>query len=447
MNALAARDPWPRRFVLAVALALLACMMPAWAHDTPTETRLHAFVRADGDRLHVLLRMPLAMLMNAGLPKQGPGYIALNHVDEGIARAVRSIDAEMRWSEDGRPLTLADSTSRISLPSDTSFGSYESARALIHGPRLPETSYVFWNQGYLDMHLEYHISSARGSFAIDFRVAPALRDRVRLDLRYGLPGGGERAYEIATAQGPVLLDPRWHQAAWSFAVAGFEHILEGGDHLLFLLCMVLPFRRVDMHLVGVVSAFTVAHSVTLIAAAYGLAPAGAWFGPAVETLIAASILWMALENVLQPALRRRWLASAGIGLVHGFGFSFMLQAQLQFAGSNLLVSLLAFNVGVEAGQLLVVTLVLVVMAGLRAWRPAGEQALVIVVCALAGHTAWHWLLERGTELQAAVEPGSGWVLQAFASVAVIGVLSWAATLGMAAVRRRPSKLPGDHIGP
>ena len=75
------------------------------------------------------------------------------------------------------------------------------------------------------------------------------------------------------------------------------------DHLLFLLCLVMPFRRLGWTLVGVVTSFTVAHSVTLIAAAYGMVPSGAWFPPLVEMLIAVSILYMAIENVLRPNLR------------------------------------------------------------------------------------------------------------------------------------------------
>ena len=114
----------------------------------------------------------------------------------------------------------------------------------------------------------------------------------------------------------------------------------------------MPFRRLSWTLVAVITAFTVAHSVTLIAAAYGIVPRGAWFPPLIETLIAMSIIYMALDNVLRPNLRWRWVVTGLFGLVHGFGFSFLLQNQLQFAGDHLLLSLLAFNAGIELGQLL-----------------------------------------------------------------------------------------------
>ena len=115
----------------------------------------------------------------------------------------------------------------------------------------------------------------------------------------------------------------------------------------------IPFRRFGA-LVLIVTAFTVAHSITLIAAASGLAPDALWFSPLVETLIAASILYMALENIAgATSVQRRWIIAFAFGLVHGFGFSFALRETLQFAGSHLVTSLLAFNVGVELGQLLV----------------------------------------------------------------------------------------------
>src|ERR1043166_9042052 len=144
----------------------------------------------------------------------------------------------------------------------------------------------------------------------------------------------------------MQLDPRWHQAAAQFVRHGFLHILDGIDHLLFLVCLVIPFRKFRP-LAIVITSFTVAHSVTLIASAYNLAPDGLWFPPLVETLIACSIIYMALENIVgSRALRRRWLVTFAFGLIHGFGFSFALRQTLQFAGDHMLTSLLAFNVGV-----------------------------------------------------------------------------------------------------
>ena len=135
----------------------------------------------------------------------------------------------------------------------------------------------------------------------------------RLSLSSGIlpPTGPARVYELHGDAGHVMLDPRWHQAAWAFVKFGFFHILDGVDHLLFLLCLILPFRRVSWTLVGVITSFTVAHSITLIAAAYGWFPGARGFRR-VETLIAASIIYMALENVLRPNLRWRWVVDRAV---------------------------------------------------------------------------------------------------------------------------------------
>ena len=176
--------------------------------------------------------------------------------------------------------------------------------------------------------------------------------QVNVVLRFQQPGKTERAFDIHADTGIVHLDPRWHQAFYLFAREGFFHILGGIDHLLFLLCLVIPFRKLRP-LVVVVTSFTIAHSVTLIASAYGMAPDRLWFPPLIETLIAVSIVYMAFENIVGAKLQRRWVMTFGFGLIHGFGFSFLLRERLQFAGEHLVTSLLAFNVGVEIGQLVV----------------------------------------------------------------------------------------------
>jgi hypothetical protein len=181
-----------------------------------------------------------------------------------------------------------------------------------------------------------------------------------------------------------------------FAREGFWHILDGTDHLLFLLCLVIPFRQFKP-LAVVITAFTVAHSVTLIASAFGMAPDSVWFPPLIETLIAVSIVYMAFENIVGANLGRRWVVTFGFGLIHGFGFSFLLRERLQFAGEHLLASLLAFNVGVEIGQL-VVLVVAIPMLSLLFRYVVAERMGTILMSALVAHTAWHWAMDRGSML-------------------------------------------------
>ena len=216
-------------------------------------------------------------------------------------------------------------------------------------------------------------------------------------LRFLPASGGVRAFEFIGDPGLVRLDPQWHQAALRFVDLGFFHILDGTDHLLFLLCLVIPFRRLGA-LIPVVTAFTIAHSITLIASAYDLAPNFLWFPPLIEMLIAISIVYMALENIAgDSALQRRWMMAFGFGLVHGFGFSFALRESLQFAGAHLLTSLLSFNVGVELGQL-VVLIVLIPVLQLFFRYAVAERMGTIILSALVAHTGWHWMLDRARVL-------------------------------------------------
>src|SRR5205823_1578832 len=168
------------------------------------------------------------------------------------------------------------------------------------------------------------------------------------------------------------------------------------DHLLFLLCLVIPLRRFGS-LIPVVTSFTVAHSITLIASAFNLGPDALWFPPLIETLIAISILYMALENIVGSSIERRWIITFAFGLVHGFGFSFALRETLQFAGSHLLTSLLSFNIGVELGQLLVLVLLIPALELLFRYVMA-ERTGTIILSALVAHTGWHWMTERWQRL-------------------------------------------------
>jgi hypothetical protein len=249
----------------------------------------------------------------------------------------------------------------------------------------------------LDALLEYPIRSEQSRFSLHPAFA-RLGLRVTTTVRVVLPDGAVRAFELHGNPGAVLLDPRWHEAARQFVILGFRHILDGIDHLLFLLCLVVPLRKFRP-LILVVTAFTIAHSITLVASAYDLAPGALWFPPLVETLIAGSIVYMALENVIgSTSATRRWGIAFAFGLVHGFGFSFALRDTLQFAGDHLLASLLAFNVGVEIGQVLVLALMIPALRVLFRFVVA-ERMGTIIVSVLVAHTGWHWLVERWDRLR------------------------------------------------
>ena len=369
------------------------------AHDIPTDVTVHVFVKPAAARLQLLVRVPLRAMRDMMFPELPGGYLDVEAVSPLLA------DAATMWISDfvelyeenqrlPKPRVVA---TQVSLASDRSFESFDAAFAHVNAQRLPNSASVVWNQVFFDVLFEYPIHSDTSKFAIRPGLG-RLAAQVLTVLRFLPPGGAVRAYEFPGDPGLVPLDPSWQQASWRFVQLGFFHILDGTDHLLFLLCLVIPFRQFRS-LIVVVTAFTVAHSVTLIASAYNLAPEFLWFPPLIETMIAASIVYMALENIVGgSSVHRRWIIALAFGLVHGFGFSFALRQTLQFAGSHLLTSLLCFNIGVELGQVLVLLLLIPLLDLLFRFLVA-ERMGTIILSAIVAHTGWHWMVERWQQLR------------------------------------------------
>ena len=379
---------------LALLLSLAAA---ARAHDIPSDVTAQLLFAPQGSQARLIVRVPLSSMRDTD-------FLAPDLTPQLHLAATQWIAQPIELYEDGARLSPRLAAFKLSLPSDRSFESFATALAHVRqstpvpSAKTPPTSPLAPSlpappeQLLFDVLLEYPIRSPHSAFSL----RPGLHHLAAATttvLRFVTPAGDTRAFQFHNDPGLVPLDPRWHQAAWRFLALGFEHILDGTDHLLFLACLVIPFRRLR-ELALIVTAFTIAHSVTLIASAYGLAPGALWFPPLVETLIAASIVFMAIENIAAAhSTRRRWLMAFAFGLIHGFGFSFALRDSLQFAGSHLTASLLAFNLGVELGQLLVVAL-LVPLAALTFRYVIPERTGTIIASAFIAHTAWHWMTER-----------------------------------------------------
>jgi HupE/UreJ protein len=392
-----------RRVLCVAAIALLfASVVPritVFAHDIPNDVVTHAFVNTEGGRLRVVVRVPLRAMRDIQFPQRGQGFLDLPRADQSLRDAavqwiLPALDVYQDGASLGRGALMA---ARASLASDRSLATWPAAVAHVTGARLADDTQVPWDQVSLDALIEYPLRSSSSTIAIRPGFA-RLGVRVVTVLQYVTADGRTRGLEFTGDPGTIDLDPRWHRAARQFVGLGFRHILDGPDHLLFLLCLVIPFRRVRP-LIVVVTAFTVAHSITLIASAYGAAPGGLWFPPLIETLIAVSIVYMALENIVTAAgAARRWAIAFGFGLVHGFGFSFALKETMQFAGGHLLTALLSFNIGVELGQLLVLA-ALVPALRLLFRHVVAERMGTIVLSVIVAHTAWHWMWERWAVLR------------------------------------------------
>jgi hypothetical protein len=421
-------------------LALLTAIvflnpLPLPAHDVPNDVTIHTFLKPDGDRLRLLVRVPMKAISDVTFPEQGKGFLDLEKVVALLPDAARLwISDNVDLYEEAMRLPKPSiAATRVSLESDQSFSSYPQALAHFKDAALTNATTVVWDQTMLDVWFEYPIQSDTSAFSIRPRFE-RLGIRVLTTLRFLPPGGAERAFEFTDNPGLVRLDPRWYQAAGRFVQAGFWHILDGTDHLLFLFCLVIPFRRFRA-LIPIVTGFTIAHSITLIASAYDLGPDALWFPPLIETLIALSILYMALENIIGAGtVHKRWMTAFGFGLVHGFGFSFALRQTLQFAGSHLLTSLLSFNIGIELGQLLVLALLIPALELLFRFGVA-ERMGTIILSAFIAHTAWHWTTERWEQLRKFPfqwpEVNAAWLASAMRGLMVamiIAALVWSVAL-------------------
>ena len=202
------------------------------------------------------------------------------------------------------------------------------------------------------------------------------------------------------ASGEAAAAPR----RWEFLGEGIGHILGGYDHVLFLLCLLLPAvmrRTVEgwqpverlsqaiLPVVGIVSAFTVAHSITLTLAALKLVSLPSSF---IEPAIAVTIVLAALDNVWPIFPVRRIVVTFFFGLIHGFGFASVL-AELNLPTADFAWALLQFNVGLELGQLIIVIVATAVLFNLRGW--SRYSTLVIRGGSLVAMTiAGLWFIER-----------------------------------------------------
>ncbi len=453
------RDHQQALWRIGLVCALVAASWAAWtnivsAHEIPADVTVRVLVKPEGQTLRLLVRAPLESMRDVIFPTREPGFLELTAAESAVRTAAELWIANgVRVWEDGQPVGRpVMSAVQVSLPSDRSFDTWEQALAHVTGAPLPADTQLLWTQAQLDVLLEFPVRSDASRFAIETDFA-RLGLRTRSVVRFLPPDGAVRVFEYTGDAGLLDLDPRGFQAARRFVVSGVEHILGGVDHLLFLLCLVVPVIHVTRPvlevarpgsqgrgtfkpLVLMATAFTVAHSITLVAAAFEFVPSGLWFPPLVETLIALSIVWMALENIVGASgTHRRWALTFAFGLIHGFGFSFALRETLQFGGSHFVTSLVAFNVGVEIGQVLAL-LVIVPALSLLFRYVVAPRIGGIVISALVAHEAWHWMMARGATL---FEHEFPLTPQEMISVALrAAIVIWLAAWGYWYVKRRKS---------
>lgn len=193
----------------------------------------------------------------------------------------------------------------------------------------------------------------------------------------------------------IAAKPTWAETAVTYFVLGVEHILLGPDHLLFVFVLLLLVRNMK-RLIVTITAFTVAHSITLISAALGLVSIPV---PPMEACIALSIVFVATEIIRgqqgKPGLteRRPWIVAFAFGLLHGLGFAAAL-GEIGLPQNAIPVALVLFNVGVEVGQILFVCVVVLVWEGIKRLPVTMPEWLIRVPAYTIGIMASFWVFER-----------------------------------------------------
>ena len=279
------------------------------------------------------------------------------------------------------------------------------ATARFPAPALPEhCKFVGAPRGVQRAGWKSFEFACPGGLTPDDRLSlPWLRDGVMMTARWA---DGTTVRRLFKRESGAIVVPMgelragsgsWQAAAKRYTVLGIEHILEGYDHLLFVLALLLVVQSSWM-LVKTITAFTVAHSITLALATLGFVSVPS---RPVEAAIALSIVFLSLEILgarrgrIGLTYRKPWIVAFGFGLLHGFGFAGAL-SEIGLPQSEIPVALLFFNVGVEIGQLLFVAGVLILRS--LWWKlsvPLPRQA-ALVPAYLIGTIAAYWLLERVT---------------------------------------------------
>lgn len=354
---------------------------------TPTETSAHAARR--GQLLKLASRVAAASAMVCA------AAVSLVAHDPGVS----ALDVRVESQEIVAVLSLAAADARIAGGRDAMSGLVrDSIELALDGRSIPPSTMTISADG-----------SGGLQARIGYRRPTGSRLVVRSKVVTHLTRGHRELLSIRTADGIVLaermLDGGSNEAAADisaldagttppfaqFFALGVRHILTGYDHLLFLAGVLVVLRR-WRDVIQTVTAFTLAHSMTLALATAGLVAVP---GRVVEPLIAASIVYVGIENLLRQAPTSRWKLTFGFGLIHGLGFATALRDVGVGAagGTAIAVPLAAFNIGVEAGQMAVAAVLLPLF-----WRLASRPALRLHVAQawslLVVAAGSYWLIER-----------------------------------------------------
>lgn len=426
------RTPSARWCALVLPLFLLCIIaVPASGHFllNLNVRILHVEHLSDGVRVYLRTPMPYLVADRTGpvgadgLPAPAP-YTS-NRMEEG--KLVHYLDAGQfrrdpnglgglaaegfRLVADGKRLEAAIERVHIHrIGAQPAFATLDEAKAGFAQARsYPDNAKpLYVGDAVVDIVLRYRPGAPMYAYTVSSTLDPGLPGQEKtanLILDYS-PGGTKVFRARGLLAEPVAISRSALSAISTFIKEGVRHILEGLDHVLFVLCLVLGATRLKS-LAWRVTGFTIGHSVTLSAGFFGFVPSGAWFIPLVETGIALSIIYAAAIAVIPRTKqdyseRYLFVVTSAIGLLHGLGFSFVLHKILQVDSPNIWQSLVAFNVGVEIGQLIIILAAwpafhLLQRSSEKLWR-AGRIGIATICIAVASV----WTLQRLMAVAASV---------------------------------------------
>lgn len=367
------------------------------AHDIPSDVTVQVYIKPEDQKVRLLVRAPLAAMRDMTWPLRARDVLDIGRADAELRNAATLWlgDESSLYATGGRSSSPTVAAVRASPPGSRAFERYETALALVSGPREPDASEISVREGFLDVVFEYPVSAGASGLSFEPRWGRLGIKAVTL-IRFVQPDGTIRTFTVEGDPGLIRLDPTWGQTVRAFAARGFQQMVESVDVVLLLGCLIAPFRRMaDAATIGV--AFVVAQAMTLVAAFHGFAPDALWYQPFVEMLGAGTLLYAAVENIIGVAIARRWRVGFVCGLIHGFGLSFALARSLQFAGAHTFVSIASFAAGAAAAQLALVAACALMLVGL--FRLVVTERLgIVLLSALIGHTGWHAFTNRTATL-------------------------------------------------
>jgi hypothetical protein len=345
----------------AILLAIwLICAIPACAHDI---LRSESNLQVDGRMVRALFILNLFELKDPVVPGNPRATVA--QLDGSIGKIFDSIERHYFLRN-----ILRNFPGNPDAPVRTTLGQY----TLIDGNVVHMEVFYFFERDIAALEVAstlYEIMPPGHRLLTTVTLNGTVHEAI-------LDAGATRARFTGTSATP------W-QTAWRFGRLGVEHIFTGYDHLAFLLGLLVATTTLGS-LAGVITSFTVAHSITLALATFGAVTLPS---RVTESLIAVSIGYIAAENLLDFRVMPRYYVTFFFGLIHGFGFSNVLR-DMQLPRSGLALSLFSFNAGVEIGQIAIVLLIFPAMRDLisSGWR------IKPAVSAGIGCLAVYWFVQR-----------------------------------------------------